>query len=360
MITWDATLSVGVEQFVREHLAQDKWTAKTEERWRYTMRNLSEFMGDCALGDVTRDDCMRFFERLRRMPSNASKQATLNGMTFNDLTDPAANHGFPVLSSGTVNDHMTRLSGFFKWARSVYGLPMNPAENISIANVTSDGREAFTDSDLLSIFTEESWKQRKFKHSYYYWLPLLAFYTGARINELCQLRPADFITVSGVDVISIATVDDEKAKAKNNNARRRVPIHDELKRLGLLRWVESLRAQGKERIFWTLLEGRDGHGEHASKWFGRFTKRINVYVKQRKVFHSFRVGFISQLMNLGKPQPLIAAVVGHEIGSVTGDTYWKDRDAGALLDMVNLIKMSGHLIAIIPTVEEVSFGEGNP
>lgn len=347
-------LSEGIEQFVREHRAQGKWTSKTEERWRYTMRNVLEFLSDRPTGSVTRDDCMQFFERLRRLPANANKKKALKGKSFTELTEADA-VGFEALAPGTVNDHMTRVAGFFKWARDVFGLPINPSAGIAIANVTAEGRTVFTDEDFVSMFSEKSWKERRFKHGYYYWLPLLGFYTGARINELCQLRPADFINVNGVDVISLANLDDSEAMAKNANARRRVPIHAELIRLGLLRWIEELRSQGRERIFWTLSAGRDGHGDYASKWFRRFTQRVGVYEKQRKVFHSLRVGFISQLLNLDQPQHKIAAVVGHEIGSVTGDVYWRDRDAAPLLAMVNMVSIPHRALPLIPLIEEVVF-----
>lgn len=347
-------LSEGVEQFIREHRAQDKWSSKTEERWRYTMRNVLEFLGDRPTGSVTRDDCMQFFERLRRLPVNANKKAALKGKSFTELTEADAGD-FAALAPGTVNDHMTRVSGFFKWARDVFGLPINPAAGIAIANVAAEGRTVFTDDDIVSMFTEKSWTERRFKHSYYYWLPLLGIFTGARINELCQLRPADFIQVDGVDVISLANLDDDEARAKNANARRRVPVHSELVRLGLLRWVEELRSENRGRIFWTLAAGRDGHGDYASKWFRRFTQRIGVYEKQRKVFHSLRVGFISQLLNLDQPQHKIAAVVGHEIGSVTGDVYWTDRDAAPLLKMVNMVSLPDRAPILIPLVEDVVF-----
>lgn len=347
-------LSEGIEQFIREHRAQGKWTSKTEERWRHLLGAVVEFLGDRPTGSVTRDDCMQFFERLRRLPSNAHKKAALKGKTFTELTEADAG-GFVALAPGTVNDQMGRVSSFFKWTRDVFGLPTNPAASIAIANVNSEGRAVFTEEDLVSMFSEKSWGERRFKHSYYYWLPLLGFYTGARINELCQLRPADFSQVNGVDVISLANLEDEEARAKNLNARRRVPVHSELVRLGLLRWVDELRAQNRDRIFWTLSAGRDGFGDYASKWFRRFTQRVGVYEKQKKVFHSLRVGFISQLLNMDQPTHKIAAVVGHETGSVTGDIYWKERDAAPLLEMVNMVSIPHRALQLIPSVEDVVF-----
>jgi integrase len=172
---------------------------------------------------------------------------------------------------------------------------------------------------LLALFGHEGWLSREFLHPHFYWLMILGLYTGARINELCQLRLIDFIKVKGVDVISVADEDEEgKVRAKNGNARRRVPIHSELIRLGLLRWVKSRRAVGGTNLFDEIKPGRDGHGQDPSKWFGRYRKRCGILETQSKVFHSFRSGFISQLMNADVSGPKIAGIVGHEIGSERG------------------------------------------
>lgn len=355
------TLSAALESFIAEHKTMDRWTEKTELERRSTLGNFVEFTKDKAIGAVTRDDCMEFFARLKRLPSNAGKKAALKGKSFAELTEPGGCDGveFPPLAAGTVNDQMNRIAGFLGWATSTNGLSINPAKGISIAKAKADSeakkRFPFDEADLTAMLSGDYWSARRFDHAHYYWLVLLGMYTGARINELCQLHLADFSVVNGVDVISIADEDNPTARAKTASARRTVPIHDELIRLGLLRWVERLRGLGGVQLFPELKEGRDGFGTEPSKWFRRFTTRCGVWVKQEKVFHSFRVGFISQLMNRRIDQPVVAAIVGHETGTVTGDVYWNDRDVGMLQQIVNLVTYPGAVLPLVPALEDVTF-----
>lgn len=55
----------------------------------------------------------------------------------------------------------------------------------------SDERSAFTESDLKTLFRHPYFQGGERKHPHYYWLPVLGLYTGARLNELCQLHVCD-------------------------------------------------------------------------------------------------------------------------------------------------------------------------
>ena len=56
-----------------------------------------------------------------------------------------------------------------------------------------DQRDAFDEQDLKNIFNLRKLKSESIdkNKSAYYWVPLLGLYTGARLNELCQLYVND-------------------------------------------------------------------------------------------------------------------------------------------------------------------------
>ena len=54
------------------------------------------------------------------------------------------------------------------------------------------------------------------------WVPWICAYTGARVNEITQLRPEDFLVHEGIDVIRIV------ADATKTQEYRLVPLHDHL------------------------------------------------------------------------------------------------------------------------------------
>jgi hypothetical protein len=87
------------------------------------------------------------------------------------------------------------------------------------------------------------------------------------LNELAQLGTADVIEQDGVPVLMIHS-DAEGNRLKTKSARRIVPVHPELIRLGFLDHVEQMRAAGNTRLFTELKrDARGYHSEHFQKWF---------------------------------------------------------------------------------------------
>jgi len=348
-------LSVVIEAFVRESRdSAGKWSPKTAERWDVTFRLLRQAIGDPAISQIRRDQISDFLLKLRRMPANARKHAPLAELSFPDLVQVT---GYPTISSGTADDHMTRLKGFFKWVVAVgqYGLVVSPAVALAVAKVKRTARRPFTLDELTALFSHEHWTSRRFLHPHYYWLMPIGLLTGMRIAEVCQLNLVDFVVVDGVHVIKCADLA-EGQSGKNPNSTRRVPIHRELIELGLLRWVEKVRSLGHKRLFPEIKRGRDGYGQDPSKWFGRYRASCGIQNKQATVFHSFRHGFISSRLSKGISQHFVAAVAGHETGWITGDTYWSDREAQPLRDaVVDAVGLPDQIRRLIPAFEEVRF-----
>ena len=348
-------LSDAVPRFVARKRASRSWGPKTEARWIDTLGLLQEHVGGKPINQVSQDEMVDFQLRLQRLPSNAGKKSTLDGLQFKELTAEGGDFG-PVLADETVNGHMTRVSGFFKWACGVEDChsTRNPAAGMGIKNPKTTERKPFTPDQLHALFSHENFRTRELLHSHYYWLMPIAALSGMRLNEICQLRLVDFLMIDGVHVISCADLS-EGQKGKNKGARPRVPIHGELKRLGLLRWVEKLRASGEVQLFPELKSGRDGHGQAPSKWFQGYRERCGILGKQEHVFHSFRHYFVRQGLNTGEAPHNIAAVVGHETGLITIDIYGRVFDMSLLQTVVDKVTLPDQVMQLIPVVEEVTF-----
>ena len=73
-----------------------------------------------------------------------------------------------------------------------------------------------------------------------FWAPLIALYTGARLNEIMLLRTDGIHNVKGASVFHfrhrLAMGQELKGKAKHN---RKVPVHPELIRLGILDYLKG-------------------------------------------------------------------------------------------------------------------------
>ncbi|MBO4736180.1 MAG: hypothetical protein J5614_07270, partial [Paludibacteraceae bacterium] len=65
----------------------------------------------------------------------------------------------------------------------------NPAKSLSFKDDRDpiDLKYAFTVDDLKVIFFNDNYDPSKFTKPAYYWVPLIALYSGMRREEICQL-----------------------------------------------------------------------------------------------------------------------------------------------------------------------------
>lgn len=141
-----------------------------------------------------------------------------------------------------------------------------------------------------------------------------------------------------------------KKRLKTKAAKRLIPIHPFLIRLGLISFVDSLRQADQIRLFPELKERRDGYGQTVSKWFASYCTRCGID-EAGKVFHSFRHTVIDHLKQADVPKEKIAALVGHEDDSETFGRYGKDFRPSTLLGVVKELNFSEsvNLVKTIPT-----------
>ena len=230
-----------------------------------------------------------------------------------------------VKTPNTLNRYIKYFTAFYKWLMSnPHQISSNPFEGLKVAlkkKPIAEQRNSYTVEQLKMLMALANKQGNK---SCKYWLILIARYTGARMNEICQLKPSDITT----DSIHI-----RGEVLKSSNARRTIPIHKELIRLGIHTWVNSCQ---HERLFheWSIVKGSYSHG--ASRWFSRnnpFDKSKPDYVD----FHSIRHTVATELKSAGVQLQYTAQILGHSTGSITYDRYGKAVDVKALIDALNVI-----------------------
>ncbi len=206
----------------------------------------------------------------------------------------------------------------------------------------TDPTKPFLDANLVSLFS--SWPYAKYPvgfngvilenaNPYRFWLMPLGIFTGARLNELCQLRVHDFIKDNhGVDLISINDNGFQKS-LKNQQSRREIPICSTLIGMGFLEFVEERRrADGADALLFSELSFDEKHlySRDPSRFFcgpTTGTGFIGKYCPHTVVggwnFKSFRRSFAIRLELSGVPASTIAYLLGHEGGvpQVTQDHY---------------------------------------
>ena len=193
--------------------------------------------------------------------------------------------------------------------------------------------KAFLDSNLVSLFSAWPYKQYSADinrntvlqnaTSYSFWLMPLGLFTGARLNELCQLRAHDVIRdVYGVDLISINANGFNKS-LKNEQSAREIPICSKLIEMGFLEFVAERRmADGIDALLFAELIFDEKHlySRAASRFFcgpvtgtGFIGEHCPVALSGGFNFKSFRRSFAVRLQRSDIPPIIIAYLLGHRV-----------------------------------------------
>lgn len=217
---------------------------------------------------------------------------------------------------------------------------------------------AFTDADIEAIFSGYIYNgpapaERTKAYPFWFWLPLVGYFTGARTNEIAQLDTADIKNVDGHPCFDFCADDIEVPEAKRikTDEARLVPIHPRLLELGFLEYVNGQRQAKQKKLFGdglTYLPPRDDETEHnkegwaksAGKFFNEkprgYLVTIGVHVPHDgKSIYSFRHTLETNLANAqrdGMPvhQSTVDAITGHAPVTVASKHY----DMGATIEQM--------------------------
>jgi integrase len=226
------------------------------------------------------------------------------------------------LSWKTTEKRVSQIRSLYKRAVKARLLQENPALHVEVPKPRNPlpARVQYEQDDLECIFRSAIYtvgdRPSGGKGEAAAWLPLLALYTGARLEELSQLRLDDIGNSDGIDFIRI-TDEGPHQKLKNKGSRRRIPMHSKLVKAGFLKYVERLRKAGEDRLFPELKQDSKGDwGGVWSKFWGKYARRSIGLDDKRKTFHSFRHTFKTACRHAGLTEEVHDALTGHSGGGV--------------------------------------------
>jgi integrase len=330
------TISKLIEEFITERDRLGGWRAKTREETLAKLSLFKRIIGDLPISHLNDIKVREYRQTIQKLPANLNKIQRYRGKT---ITEIVCMEGVEPMELRTLGKNLEKVKSLLKWSYDQRYLieDLTPLLKFKISAEYDDQRHPFTASDIEALFLNDEilGKAPKFSNkSYQFWVPLLALFTGARINELCQLYTEDVQRQGKHWCISI---NDEKEKTlKNKSSRRIIPLSKTLLDIGFLKFVDQRKKENSERLFPELSKSRDGYSSVASKWFALYKKRCGI-TQPKKVFHSFRNTVVSHLQEKGFPEQKIGSFVGHRSESITFNVYGQAYSPDALSELANAI-----------------------
>lgn len=378
----------------KEYLTRNKafWKADQLERRVDQCRAFGELMGDQALDEITRAIIRKFSDELVRLPDKrqlVKRRFKCPTASFPELIVLADVHGLPRLTVGAQHKMLDGLAEVFGWAEKETLISANPAKGLGAEATRASGtfrdkpheqRQMFSDVDLARIFSAPWFANGKGNRTtkgvffayrpYYYWLPLLALFTGGRLNELSQLYLKDITEIEGIpcidfNLLGADKIDADEADApeagdkslKTISSRRVIPIHGQLQALGILEYVKALRAAKHTRLFPELAyDSRKGYGKAAGKWFNERYLGVKLRIPRNglKTFHSFRHNFATALGALDVATTAKSDLMGHaRSGALVEARYDKGVVLRTLQGVVDQVKYALPEIAKFSSIDGI-------
>jgi integrase len=351
---------------VADHYLKEKRAGWTEKTYRTNSAKLSlmvEHLGASKpIAAVTPQDVRGFRDAVRRLHREYRHRA---GTGFSaKQTEVVAERIAPK----TAKLIFETTKAFFRWAASDAYITANPALEIRVdvtfpAKTSFSARRPFNAAELEMLFSSPTFTGcRSVRHRFEpgkqiirdakFWVPILGYYTGARLGEIVQLHLTDVAFEAPTAFIDVNeegnAAGGDRKHVKSVAGVRRIPLHPDLLELGFEAFVRRRQADksGHKRLFHEIRYGADGQASTtASKWFGRLLGSCGLD-DPGLVFHSFRHGIQDAFKNALTPQYVTDQIVGHADGKVSSG-YGAGLSLDVKAEAVRSLKLPLSLLRVI-------------
>jgi len=290
------------------------------------VRRLIEHLSDLPAKAVTTVALDGFLAKLRRFPN--TRRPEIMKLGFDEIVDRFGDdEDFATLANKTIRAKwFGSYSRLFGYALSREIVAKNPViasmpkkkDDVEREREAWDGQQIktmfatplFTGAADLKAYREQP--GTLLAHDAKYWLPVVALWSGMRLDELGAMRADELRCEAGVWIFDLTKRPLRGyRRVKNAQSQRTVPLHPKLVELGFVRYAA---AQG-EWLFPDL--PHDEKDETAttaavSKWFGLW-RRANGFYEAGRIqdFHSYRHSFKDACREAGLAEDVHDRLTGH-------------------------------------------------
>lgn len=306
---------------------------RTIDAYRATVTQFIELCGDGSIQNINRATIRDYRKLLAQLPAKGDGIRKLGAKA---LIAKADAEGLPRISEPTIRNKLKALSAVLSHGVRLGLLNENPVIAGGIAKDAAKAatkrsararqRKDYTKEELASIFSSpiysaSGWSAPRADFGKaWYWIPLLLYYTGARREELAQLRTTDVVrTGAEAPCLSILANDDEsdgERGVKTKGSRRLIPLHPDLIRLGFIEYVVGL-SDANAQVFPGLKADPRGYfGANFGKRWAEYLREVVGLKASATPSHGFRHTFKTLCREVGIAEDVHDAITGHSTGMV--------------------------------------------
>lgn len=298
-----------------EEYISERGSALTQEAAndrRAVIREFCAAVGDRPVTNYDKADSRKFKEILMSLPPNWRKNKQLRTLSIEVAAQTAKKLGLSRQSATTIQQKRNVLQAVFSFASDNYAEVQNPfaggAAWLLSDTAAANQKDAFTTDELSKLMGSKLPR-------HLYWLTWLGLCTGARLNELCQLRSENVRTLGGVSHFYFSPDMRLKTNKRTGSSVRSVPLHPKLVQLGFLKYVEECDGP----LFPNLPQHRTGrYSDAPSKAFRRQLMLLGMK-RPGLSFHSLRHTFAMEFKRRAPTDmETRERLMGHHVSGVAG------------------------------------------
>jgi integrase len=326
------------EEYASERMLTHKKSRavmSTLSEYRARMQEFTELVGDPPIAQITRAVVREYRDAVARLPVGGEG---VRKLCAKEKIAKADAEGLSRVTAATVSNKLRALSSVLSYALRLEYVRENPVvagqflrestKAVRVERASGKERNHYDKPELeaifsSAIFSSAGWRPpRAAFGEAWYWMPLLLYYTGARLEELAQLQVRDVCSGAYGPFLSILNADGEEdggRGVKTAASRRDIPIHPDLSVLGFTQYVADL-PQGQ--VFPGL--SPDPKGYYGTNFGRRWSEYLRKFVKLQSPAspsHGFRHTFKTLCRAAGIHADVHDAITGHSGGNAVARAY---------------------------------------
>jgi integrase len=298
----DLTLEDAISRYLYEcKEGMNPRALSTLTKYETELRFFKERIGNKSLSLITIKDL--YLHKLSKTPRNINKIKELkdsddNTYSYDMCLKIAEQKNLQLIKVQTVKVKAKVIQTFFQWCIDndlIQDNFLKAFKEIKDLKIEKQSRSAFSLLDIKKMFDNEIFHNGLWlhKHPERHWGTLIALYTGARADEICQLNLNDIERDNETNILYFHFTDAGENQNLKTHKKRKTPVHKHLIELGFENFIKNQKRLKRQNIFNLKADKRGKFHRNLTQFFNEnFFESVGIekHGEERLAFcfHCFR------------------------------------------------------------------------